>query len=273
MLACLLSPGVASAEIRTGTAPDPVGDSAGAPSQDIVSASVQHDKNGQLTVSATVNGDIPTGPKSFISFDVKSYLAPSSCTGSYASLIGFSDSEYNTVLVQGISKTGDGLVGRAGATITFRASGNAFMTRDYSCMTLTVSRPTDQGGGILDQLDTPLWFDGTGPDTDADGVLDNKDQCSSQPGPAPSGCPAPPPVTPGASTPAPGTSTTPKCKPPKLKGKSLSAAKSALKKANCKLGKITKPKKPKKGVKLVVIKQSGAGPVNVTLGPKKRKKA
>jgi hypothetical protein len=58
-----------------------------------------------------------------------------------------------------------------------------------------------------------------------------------------------------------------------LKGKSLSAAKAALTKAKCKLGKVTRPKKVKKGAKLVVIKQAGSGPVAVTLGPKAPKRS
>jgi serine/threonine-protein kinase len=66
---------------------------------------------------------------------------------------------------------------------------------------------------------------------------------------------------------------------PKLKGKKLGAAKTALKEAGCKLGKVTKKKvkKPKPGT---VLSQSPAAgdelpadsPVNVTVSQKKKKK-
>jgi hypothetical protein len=61
------------------------------------------------------------------------------------------------------------------------------------------------------------------------------------------------------------------CRPPKLRGKTLAAAKTALKKAHCKLGKVTKPKKVKRGAQLIVKKQSGRGPVKLTLVAAKRK--
>jgi hypothetical protein len=77
------------------------------------------------------------------------------------------------------------------------------------------------------------------------------------------------------------------CKVPKLAGKRLKRAKKMLKAANCKLGKVTKPKKfkakAKKGQKrrVLVVKRStprrGARPadrkVDLKLGPKPRKKA
>jgi hypothetical protein len=74
----------------------------------------------------------------------------------------------------------------------------------------------------------------------------------------------------------------PQCKVPKLKGLSLARAKSAITKAHCKVGKITKPK-PRKGKKLgpLVVKSSSpaAGAVraagtkvNLTLGPKPKKR-
>src|SRR5882724_3605647 len=79
-------------EIRGGTATDPAGDSAGTPSQDITGATAQYDTNGQISVSATMNGDIPSGPASFYSFGIASYTPPSECTGASASIFGFSDS-------------------------------------------------------------------------------------------------------------------------------------------------------------------------------------
>lgn len=49
------------------------------------------------------------------------------------------------------------------------------------------------------------------------------------------------------------------CRPPKLKGKSLTAAKKKLKQARCALGKVKRPTKVKKGRKLVVKSQSKKG--------------
>ncbi len=72
----------------------------------------------------------------------------------------------------------------------------------------------------------------------------------------------------------------PSCVVPKLAGKTLARAKAALAAANCKLGTVHKPKRPKnKRRRTLVVKSShpaaGARPadgkVNLTLGPKPRK--
>lgn len=197
----------AHAEIRQGHGADPVGDSSsGAASQDIVGATAQYDTNGSMTVTATMNGDIASGPRTFFSFDVRSYAPPAQCTGSYVSMFGFSDDQYDTVMVEGVSGTGSSSVSRNGNTIAFGASGNALRDRDYSCMTLTVSQ---DGGGIVDQLNVPVFFDGYGPDTDSDGLKDNQDACPTVPGPGTvNGCPAPPAAAaPNAPSTAPPTPT------------------------------------------------------------------
>jgi hypothetical protein len=69
-----------------------------------------------------------------------------------------------------------------------------------------------------------------------------------------------------------------KCVVPKLKGKSLSRAKSALTRAHCKLGKVAKPKS-KKGPFVVKSSKPGAGTslpadskVNLKLAPKPKRK-
>jgi hypothetical protein len=65
----------------------------------------------------------------------------------------------------------------------------------------------------------------------------------------------------------------PSCKAPKLKGKTLAAAKKLIAKAHCQLGKVTKPKHVKKGVRLVVTKQKVSGSsVSLTLGPKPKRR-
>jgi hypothetical protein len=69
------------------------------------------------------------------------------------------------------------------------------------------------------------------------------------------------------------------CIVPKLKGKKLGAAKKALKKAGCKLGKVKKPKSKKAAKKAKYVKKQkpgaksevpGGTKVNLTMGPKKK---
>jgi hypothetical protein len=62
------------------------------------------------------------------------------------------------------------------------------------------------------------------------------------------------------------------CKPPRLKGLTLAQAKRELADADCKLGKVTKPRRVPKGTRLVVKSQSGNDPVNIVLTPKKSKR-
>jgi hypothetical protein len=221
----------ASAEIRTGDGTDPVGDSAGAPSQDLVSASAQYDTNGTITVVATMNGDVAAGPRSFLNFQVASYAAPNKCTGVAATLFGFSDAEFNYSKITGLSGTGSEYVVRSGNIITFGMSGNAVRDRDWSCMTLTVSGD-GENAPILDQLDVPMFFKGYGPDTDGDGLLDNADQCPTVAGPAPTGCP--PATTPVTTTPKPTPAKPTTSKPvspcAKLTGKKKSTCVKAQKK-------------------------------------------
>ena len=98
--------------------------------------------------------------------------------------------------------------------------------------------------------------------------------------PAPSSPVTAPPVVPTPSAPQttkPATKPTtpvptPSCRVPKLKGKTLAAAKAAIKKAGCKTGKITRPKKTKKGAKLVVKKQSGTTKISIVLRPSSTRK-
>jgi hypothetical protein len=296
-LALLALPAAASAEVRSGHASDPSGDSAGALSQDIVGAVVHYDTNGGLAVSATLASAVTSVPRSWFKASLASYTSPGQCAGAGVTLSGYSDSKYTTATL------GSGnLIERQGLAITFNASGSALRSLALSCLTLTV---TDSGGTVVDALDVPLYFDGSGPDGDGDGVVDNVDQCPAQPGPAPAGCVpdsdgdgvvdaadqcpgvfgSPPTGCPGSTAPLPGPpgivttlpaepTPAPKSKPctaVSLKGKSLAAARTALTKAGCKLGKVTKPKKVKKGAKLVVVKQSGKNPVAITLAAAKRK--
>jgi hypothetical protein len=300
-LAGLAVPAAASATVRVGQAIDAAGDSAGAPSQDIAAVAASYDDaTGKLSVAAAMNGSVGSVPRSALKFAVASFVAPAQCGGASVTLSGFSDSSVNTVTFDDGGILPNGWVDRRSAAIAFNAQGAALRNRGYSCMTLTVS---STAGAVLDTLDVPLFFDGSGPDGDGDGVVDNLDNCSAVAGPAPTGClpdsdgdsvvdgadqcpglfgipptgcPAggPLPGPPGIVTTAPERKTaTAKqhCTPMSLKGKSLSAARRALDKAGCKLGKVTKPMKLKRGAKLVVTKQSGKNPVAITLGAAKKK--
>jgi hypothetical protein len=237
----LAAPTAASASQRSGDATDPVGDSSGFPSQDIKSATAQYDTDGDLIVAARMNGDLKNGPSTYLQFRVAEYVPPSDCTGEGVTMAGFSDDPYDFVQVDGTSNTGSMPIAYNGNDdIVFAAQGSALANKGYSCMTLYVQQ---KGGGeqVLDQLDVPLWFDGYGPH---------------DPPPPP---PPPPPPT--------------SCKVPNVKGKSLAAAKKAIAKAHCQLGKVTQPKHPKKGQKLVVTRQSSKGSkVSLVLGPKPRKR-
>ena len=160
-LLALGAPADAVAEISKGTASDPAGDSAGAPSQDFVSATAQYDSNGSLTVSATMNGNIAKGPESLFSFGVASYAPPEGCTGVTASLFGFSTSKTGSTKLTG-GGTGTASITVSGNTITFAASGPAYANKSFSCMTASVA-PKRYSRRLLDQLNPPLWFEGFGP--------------------------------------------------------------------------------------------------------------
>jgi hypothetical protein len=242
----LAVPSAASASQRSGSAIDPAGDSAGFAWQDIISATAQYDTDGELLVAARMNGDLKNGqPATYLQFRVAEYTPPSECTGEGVYLAGFSDDPYNYVKVDGTDTTGSEPIAYNGNDdIVFGAQGSALANKGYSCMTLTVQQKgSDQ---VVDQLNVPLWFDGYGP--------------SPGTGSSPTGT-----GSPG------GSSAT--CKAPKVKGKTLKAAKKLIAKAHCKLGKVTKPKHVKKGAHLVVTKQKTKGSsVSLTLGPKASRK-
>ncbi len=293
-LALLALPAAASAEVRMGHAADPSGDGKGALSQDIISASVLYDSSGAVSATATMSAAVGTTPRSLFRFTLASFTAPATCAGPSTLLSAFSDSWWTTAP---LGTAGDE-VQRQGLSLTVNASGASVRNRPYSCLTLTVS---DMTGTVMDQLDVPLYFDGAGPDGDGDGVVDNVDQCPTVPGPAagcvpdsdgdgvvdaadqcpaifgivPGGCPAsaPLPGPPGIVTTLPAEekpAPAPACSRVAVKGKSLAAARKAIAKAGCKVGKVSKPRKVSKGAKLVVVKQSGRDPVAITLAAAKR---
>lgn len=291
----------AQAELRQGSATDPVGD---AGSWDLESATASYDQGGAWSVTMRFAAPLTPGEAPSASVRITNDSnADAPCSGNssaFASLLGSVASDGDLVF---FSTNAPGSGNYEGSRrysadrreLTFSKSDARLKDFDYRCVAIELR----QSGAVVEQLDSPMFFDGFGPDSDADGVKDNVDDCPSEAGPAPtgcapdtdadgvkdnadqcpgaagtapSGCPAP------TSTPAPApvqttpSATTRKCTPPRLKGKSLKAAKRALKNAGCAVGKVTKPRKLRKGAKLVVKRQSGSGPVKLVLGVKKPKK-
>ena len=84
---------------------------------------------------------------------------------------------------------------------------------------------------------------------------------------------------PANPTPMPVPMPVPTCTVPRLAGLTQASAAAALKKAHCKLGKVTKPKtKRAQRLPSLAVKSSSpaagstaSGPVNLTLGPKPKK--
>lgn len=157
-LSLLLIPAPAAAEVAEGRATDPVGDSLGAPSQDIVSARVQYDATGQLTVSATMNGQVASGPKTFFRFVVGSYTPPASCAGALVAISGYATGKGAQMTVTGAKGTGTALRFAFGNTISFTSFDETqqLANKPFSCMTVSVSG--SESGAVLDQLNTLLVF-------------------------------------------------------------------------------------------------------------------
>jgi hypothetical protein len=153
-----LGPASAGAEVTEGRATDPVADSLGTPSQDIVSARVQYDSAGQLTVSATMNGAIASGPNTFYSFAVASFSPPASCGGATVSLSGYSTGAGAQMTITGVQGAGTAFRFVFGNTISFTSYGDTqqLANKPFSCMTLSVWN--SENGTVLDQLDTLLVF-------------------------------------------------------------------------------------------------------------------
>jgi len=252
----------AGADIRTGTASDPAGDSGGQPSLDIISTTVSYDTTlGRITASVTMGADVAPGPASYVSFTVASFKAPQSCEGQKAGLYGFSDMPQARWALIGADGTGtgngDAVTSVSGRTIVVTAQDDRLANKPWSCFFVIVSRRSDSFR-VVDGQDVVGYFNGYGPDKDKDGVADNVDQCPVSAGPAPTGC---------ADAPQAQVPVTPACAPGNLKGKSLGAAKSQLKRRHCRLGRVTRPKHPRHGRKLVVVGQRRSGrTVALTLG-------
>jgi hypothetical protein len=247
----------AGATVLHGTAVDPSADSAGVASQDLVGASATYDDTGSFYVSATMAGPIASGPPSTISFTIASFVDPDQCTGpaltAWADTDSFGGSQFS---VSDAPHQGWGTTTVTGLSIGLTGSDPILQGETFSCMTVSV-RAKGSIAGSLDQLNIPLYFAGTGPDGDYDDVADNVDQCPTVAGVAPTGCPAPQVLR----------STRPlqtACAMPKLQGKSLAAAKRAIKlHRGCTLGTVTRPKH---GAHLVVRRARKVGTrVNLTL--------
>lgn len=269
VITLLGSAGDASASLRSGGGLDATGDSSGGGSQDITAAAASFDdETGAITLTVTMAAVPPPG--AHVEFTLAQYQP--SLGGCYAAnplLVVDADTDDPSSATIATPNNGPGAPSATpmmidGATITI--TGINSRGSGWRCTTLAV---TPKGGGaVLDEL-APFYFAGYGPDTDADGLVDNQDTCPTIAGPAPSGCPpAPPQETVTQVPPAqqiaivtPDKPTTPKCRPPNERGHSLAHAKKAFARAHCTVGHVTRPKHLRSGYKLVIATQQKAGHV------------
>lgn len=286
----------AHAELRQGTATDAVGDNAAGSTWDLERVTASYDQGGAWSVTMRFASPLTAGesPSAFVSVNNNSN-ADAPCSGNssaFASLLGSVASDGSLVF---FSTNASGSGSYEGSRrysadmreLTFSKSDARLKDFDYRCVTVELRR----NGAVVDRLDPPLYFSGFEPDRDGDKVPDARDKCPDQgapgtadgctPAPAPAPVtaapvrPTPPPVVAPAKSPhtTAATRAASTCNRPALKGKTLVAAKKILRKAGCKLGKVSKPKKVRKGARLVVTRQSGVDPVKLTLGVKKAKRA
>jgi hypothetical protein len=205
-LTCLVLAVPAMAQVREGSATDPARDTrGGVAADDILSARVHYDSNGDVTVVATMNGDIAAAPEvsySFVFGDPGS--DPNSCMGDSVATIGGpsgASTDVGYTWVHGYNDQGVAQRNVSGNTLTFTVSDPRFANLSWSCVALYVAN--SNSGMTYDY--TWIWPDGS---------RQAANQKSSAAGE--------------------------KCVVPKLKGKTLAAAKKALTTANCKLGAVTK---------------------------------
>jgi hypothetical protein len=159
----LAMPATSAAEVFEARASNPPGSGLGTPSQEIVSARAQYDTNGQITVSATMNGEVASGPKTFYSFAVGSYQPPETCGGVTVSLFGDSTGKDGRMTITGAEKTSTALTFVFGKTLSITSYDNTqqLAHKPFSCVTLAVA--SSEGGKVLDRLAAPMWFPGFGP--------------------------------------------------------------------------------------------------------------
>ena len=107
-----------------------------------------------------MNGEMASGPATFFSFAVGSFVAPASCEGSVtATLFGYSTKPSGSTLVTGYP-IGPATISVSADTITFSASGPEYANRAFSCMTVSAVPEHEVG----DHLDTPALVSRIWPD-------------------------------------------------------------------------------------------------------------
>lgn len=159
----VLAPSTALGDIRTAVGTDPPGDSAGAPDQDLVAGGAQYDTSGELTVTATVAGDIPSAPASLFTFTVAASAAPGDCTTNSVTLTGATDAPSAAAVIAAVPAPVSAASVVSGSSISFTLSGPAIQNRAWTCMTVAVSSSQD-GATVLDQFAAPIFFAGFQPD-------------------------------------------------------------------------------------------------------------
>jgi len=161
----------AHAEIRTGQATDPSGDSLGGPGADIVSARTTYDTNGSLSVAVTT-----VGPPAGFFITLTGSVSGTDCLGVTGTLAGTAPGDLAIATITGIRGTGSALELITGNTVSFSTSAPAFAGKDWTCTKVAITDPGGNGQP-LDELAAPIYFAGFEPDSDGDGVKDPSDKC------------------------------------------------------------------------------------------------
>lgn len=233
IVASLVLAQAASASIWSGQAADPVGDSAGVASQDLVSAIARYDTAGELWVAAKVAGDVVADPVTSFRFSV-AQDATACASDVYVS--GNSDGSggsYGTPLTDirpsWGSNGGVPEISRSGEWIVFHVLPQSRNTevglrdRALRCLFVEVAKPlTNEDlwlgrNTVYDRLDVPVVM-----------TLEAVD-----------------------------------CPGRALKGRTLRAARAAIRRAGCDVGSVERPAR-KRG-RLVVRRAWGSPTVNLAL--------
>ena len=155
-----------AAAVRTASSSDPVGDGAGSPSQDIVSARATYDTAGELTLSATMNGPIESAAGTSWVFDVaRRTSAPFGCSigPGYTLVAGIFPEGDATGFLMGYDDPFDVEAQVSGDTLTATWRSIALANRPYGCVTFTVGEVRgEETYFIFDELRPPIVFAGFG---------------------------------------------------------------------------------------------------------------
>lgn len=159
--------GSASAEVRQGAFTDPTGDASPA-SRDIVSVTSSYDQGGSWSVSMTFAGAVDTDSGAYLTVRLRNNTDPatpcggnSSASATFLSSLGGSSKPFFSTQAPGPNNwEGNRFYSADKRTVTFSKSDTRLANYDYKCVTV---EETAGSPAVIDQLDTPLYFNGFGP--------------------------------------------------------------------------------------------------------------